>query len=126
MTIMKGIIMSCAIQPPNVHRNQTKRGTARFHQILISESAHLIGKIRNDHVINDKLHYTLNEIEQRWIQTINCCMKLDCILSDQRKFGRKAIQKSLVLKMWQGTLLNESTLPEDWTKENGVLVGIIK
>ncbi|PBK83575.1 hypothetical protein ARMGADRAFT_944806, partial [Armillaria gallica] len=51
---------------------------------------------------------------------------LDCILSDKKKYKKKAIQKSLVLKTWQGTLLQESSLPEDWTRENGVLVGIIK
>ncbi len=55
----------------------------------------------------------------RWLQ-------LDCILSDRKKFKKKATQVSLVLKTWQGTLLEESSLPEDWTRENGVLVGIIK
>ncbi len=53
-------------------------------------------------------------------------MKLDSILSDWKRFKRKAIQKSLVLKTWQGTLMKESSLPEDWTMEDRVLVGIIK
>ncbi len=52
-------------------------------------------------------------------------MQLDCTLSDRKKFQKKAIKISLVLKMWQGMLLQESSLPEDWTRENRVLVGII-
>ncbi len=48
LTIMKGIIMSCGVRPPSSHRSQTKWGTERFHQILISESTHLIWKMRND------------------------------------------------------------------------------
>ncbi|KAK0459132.1 uncharacterized protein EV420DRAFT_1269519, partial [Desarmillaria tabescens] len=76
-------------------------------------SARLVWKIRNDRVINDKPHYTAREIEQRWTHAINRRMKLDSIPSDQKKFKRKAIQKSLVLKTWQGTLLKESSLPED-------------
>ncbi len=44
--------------------------------------------------------------------------------SDQ--FGQHSHKKSLVLKTWQGTLLEEGSLPEDWTTINGVLVGIIK
>ncbi|KAK0189417.1 hypothetical protein F5146DRAFT_883055, partial [Armillaria mellea] len=66
--------------------------------ILISKSAHLIWKMRNDRVVN----------KQRWLHAMNRHMKLDSILSGQKKFKRKAIQKALVLKTWQGTLLKES------------------
>ncbi|PBK59858.1 hypothetical protein ARMSODRAFT_966567 [Armillaria solidipes] len=77
LTITKGIIMSCGI--------------------LISESAHLIWKMRNDRVINDKPHHTAREIEQRWTHALNRRMKLDCILSDRKRFQRKATQKSLLV-----------------------------
>ncbi|KAK0203623.1 hypothetical protein DFS33DRAFT_1374098 [Desarmillaria ectypa] len=100
-TVTKGIIMS-------------------FCRIMISKYAHLIWKMRNDRVINDKPHHTTREID-----AMNRRMKLDSILSDQKKY-KTAIQKSLVLKTWQGMLLKESSLPEDWTKEGGVLVGIVK
>lgn len=109
LMITKGIIMACGIRPPDTCRSQSKRGTERFRQILISESAHLIWKMRNERVINDKPHHTAREIEQRWLHAMNRRMKLDSILSDQRKFRRKAIKKSLVLKTWQGTLLRESS-----------------
>ncbi|KAK0431919.1 hypothetical protein EV421DRAFT_1720077, partial [Armillaria borealis] len=98
----------------------------RISIILISESAHLIWKIRNDRVINERSSHMPREITQRWSHAMNRRMRLDCILSNKKKFKKKAIQVSLVLKTWQGTLLEESTLPEDWTRKNGVLVGIVK
>ncbi|SJL00669.1 uncharacterized protein ARMOST_03982 [Armillaria ostoyae] len=125
LVITKGIIMSCGIQPPDTHKSLTKRGTERFRRLLVSESAHLIWKIRNDRVINERSNYTPREVEQRWLNAMNRRMRLDCTLPDKKKFRKKAIQISLVLKTWQGTLLQESSLPEDWTRENGVLVGII-
>ncbi len=48
LIVTKGLIMSCGIQPPNVHRSQSRKGTERLCQILVSESAHLIWKIWND------------------------------------------------------------------------------
>ncbi|KAK0470844.1 hypothetical protein IW261DRAFT_1553664 [Armillaria novae-zelandiae] len=104
LIITKGLIMSCGIQPPSVHRSHSRKGIERFCRILISESAHLIWKMRNNCVINGKEHYSLHEIEQR----------------------KKAIRKFLVLTMWQGALVNESSLQEDWTKDSGVLVGMVK
>ncbi|KAF8999235.1 hypothetical protein BDZ89DRAFT_1082805, partial [Hymenopellis radicata] len=43
-----GDIMSCGVQPPNMHKRATTRGEERMRRILISESAHLIWKLRNE------------------------------------------------------------------------------
>ncbi|KAK0471826.1 hypothetical protein IW261DRAFT_1344102 [Armillaria novae-zelandiae] len=118
--------MLCGIQPPSVRRSRSRKGIERFRRILISESAHLIWKMRNDHVINNREHYSMREIEQRWLHAMNRHMRLDCLLSDQKKFRKKAIRKFLVLTTWQGALVNESSLQEDWTKDSGVLVGMVK
>ncbi|PBK94269.1 hypothetical protein ARMGADRAFT_1029410 [Armillaria gallica] len=126
LVITKGTIMSCGIQLLNMHRSRNKQATERFHRILISESVHLIWKIRNDRVINERPNYTSRKIEQRWSHVINRWMRLDCILSDKKKFQKKAIRVPLVLKTWRGTLLHESSFPEDWTRENRVLVDIVK
>ncbi|PBK86318.1 hypothetical protein ARMGADRAFT_940913 [Armillaria gallica] len=71
LVITKGTIMSCSIQLPNMHRSRNKQATERFRRTLISESAHLIWKIRNDCIINERPNYTLHEIEQRWSHAIN-------------------------------------------------------
>ncbi|KAK0484421.1 hypothetical protein IW261DRAFT_1313250, partial [Armillaria novae-zelandiae] len=64
------------------------------------------------------------EIEQWWLHAMNHCMRLNCLLSDQKKFRKKAIRKFLVLTMWQGALVNEHLLQEDWMKDSRVLVGM--
>ncbi|KAJ7028660.1 hypothetical protein C8F04DRAFT_882608, partial [Mycena alexandri] len=64
------------------------------------------------------------EIKNRWLKTINKRIAIDCLLSNKAKYGNNSINKSLVLKTWQKTLLNEDRLLEDWTKETGVLVGV--
>lgn len=69
--ITKGTIMSCGIQPINASRSLTQCTTKRFHRILISESAHLIWKIRNDRVINERPNYMRCKIKQHWSHAMN-------------------------------------------------------
>jgi hypothetical protein len=40
------------------------------------------------------------------------------------KFGALAFKKQLVLNTWSGLLLDEDSLLDDWTYEEGVLVAI--
>ncbi|KAF8873963.1 hypothetical protein CPB85DRAFT_1236647 [Mucidula mucida] len=121
LQISKGAIMSCRIQPPETHKTAAARGKERLRRILISESAHLIWKLRNDRVINERPSYTRREIENRWKYVINRRLELDCLLANKEKFGKKAISKSLVLNTWRDTLPDEHE--DDWMKETGVLVG---
>jgi ribonuclease HI len=100
------------------------RATTRLFRILVSESAYLIWCLRNERVIREKGGASDREIKNRWLKTINKRIALDCLLSNKAKYGNKSINKSLVLKTWQKTLLNEDRLLEDWTKETGVLVGV--
>ncbi|KAJ7651550.1 hypothetical protein DFH06DRAFT_1420002, partial [Mycena polygramma] len=64
------------------------------------------------------------EIHNRWLKTINNRLAMDSTLTNSQKWGKKAINKSLVLETWSKTLKNEVNLPKDWTWETGVLVGI--
>ncbi|KAK0491017.1 hypothetical protein IW261DRAFT_1413420 [Armillaria novae-zelandiae] len=45
-------------------------------------------------------------------------------VGNRKKYNKKAIQMSVVLRTWQGVLEDEEFLPEDWTKLAGVLVGM--
>ncbi len=126
LIITKGTIMSCGVQPATAHRSPTKRTTELFRRILLSESAHLIWRLRNERVINKRQPYSENEISQCWLGALNRRLRMDCLLRDKRKYNKKVILKSIVLGTWQNTLENEESLPEDWTKEIRVLVGMVK
>ncbi|KAJ6478471.1 hypothetical protein C8R47DRAFT_984078 [Mycena vitilis] len=103
-----GQIMACAAI------KKKDKGTTRLFRILVSESAHLIWKVRNERVIQSKEPASINEIRNRWLKTINNRLGLDCALTNEHKWGKKALNKSI----------DEGNLPKDWTWETGVLVGI--
>ncbi|KAK0468577.1 hypothetical protein IW261DRAFT_1346029, partial [Armillaria novae-zelandiae] len=71
LIITKGTIISCGMQPAMTHRSATKRTTEQFRRIPISESAHLIWRLRNECMINERQPYSENEISQRWLSTLN-------------------------------------------------------
>ncbi|KAJ7042635.1 hypothetical protein C8F04DRAFT_945833, partial [Mycena alexandri] len=86
----KGQIMVCAT---------TKKkdvGTTRLFRILISESAHLVWRLRNERVIQEKLPASQNEIHNRWLGAMNIRLKLDCTLTNAEKYGKRALKKDLV------------------------------
>jgi hypothetical protein len=61
--------------------------------------------------------YTADGSSQSTIDLVYCAM------TNEAKYGKKAIKKGLVLKTWCRVLKNEEKLPRDWTWETGVLVG---
>ncbi|KAJ6581584.1 ribonuclease H-like protein [Mycena capillaripes] len=101
-----GQVMACAAT------KKGDAGTTHLYRILISESAHLIWRLRCERIHN------------RWLKSINNRLGLDCALTNGAKWGKKAIKKLLVLGTWSKTLKNEDNLPKDWTWEAEVLVGI--
>ncbi|KAJ7024876.1 hypothetical protein C8F04DRAFT_1213005 [Mycena alexandri] len=74
------------------------KGTSRLFRIVVSESAYLIWKLRNE--------------------------RLDCVLTNKLRYGKKALEKKLVEQTWKKVLQNEDRLPKELTRETGVLVGI--
>ncbi|KAF9494448.1 RnaseH-domain-containing protein [Pleurotus eryngii] len=96
--------------------------------IIISEFAHLIWKLRCERCIEyednaDKFHSPL-EIKRRWLGTMNRRLALDCTLTNSHKYGKRAINKHLVITTWSQIIKDERSLPKDWFKQSGVLVGI--
>ncbi|KAJ7683356.1 hypothetical protein B0H17DRAFT_941990, partial [Mycena rosella] len=113
-----GQIMACAA----IKRGDA--GTTRLLRILISESAFLIWRLRCERVIQEKDPASAREIHNRWLRTINNRLGLDRAMTNEGRYGKRAIKKSLVLKTWRKTLKNERNLPKDWIWETEVLVGI--
>ncbi|KAG1837674.1 hypothetical protein C8R48DRAFT_751614 [Suillus tomentosus] len=104
-------------------------GKSRLFTILITESAHMIWKLRCEHVIKfdnaeEKFHSD-KEIHNRWITTINKRLKFDKLLTNTSKYGKSALRENLVLRTWSGVLKGEDNLPDNWIRKEGVLVGIV-
>jgi hypothetical protein len=46
------------------------------------------------------------------------------LLSDRRRYGKKALSVQMVIKTWDEILLDRMSLPDNWTKQARALVGI--
>ncbi|KAJ7937533.1 hypothetical protein B0H13DRAFT_1588477, partial [Mycena leptocephala] len=101
----------------------TDKATSRLYRIVVSESAQLIWRLRNERRIQGKDPASEQEIHMRWKKAINLRLELDCQMTDSC-WARRTITKSIILKTWKGTLANEDTLPTDWIREPQVLVGV--
>ncbi|KAJ7128146.1 hypothetical protein C8R43DRAFT_1090214 [Mycena crocata] len=113
-----GQIMACAA----IKRGDT--GTSRLYRIVVSESAHLIWRIRCERVLQEKPVPSRHELHNRWMRAINSRLQLDCELTNRMKYGKKALAKDLVKDTWCKVLKDETNLPKDWMRETGVLVGV--
>ncbi|XP_006463112.1 hypothetical protein AGABI2DRAFT_51550, partial [Agaricus bisporus var. bisporus H97] len=87
-------------------------GKTRLYHILISECAYLIWNLRCERVIqhgdsSDQWNHTDTQIKNRLSHRLNTRFRLDCILTNSRKFNRKAIRESLVTATWSGILTND-------------------
>jgi len=115
----------------NLMRFQTKNGKPMPHKerlfsILLSTAWYTIWNMRVERRIRTPgKQFEVSEIHNRWLKTINGILQRERILTDKLKFGSLGIDKQVVLNTWSGLLLDEDSLPDDWLKERGVLVGIL-
>ncbi|KAJ7620507.1 hypothetical protein DFH06DRAFT_1144042 [Mycena polygramma] len=102
-----------------------RRGTQRLYRILMSESAYLIWKLRNDRVISRAGEpATEEEIKNKWKFAINQRLQMDKLMANRPQKGKRpAMAPPLVLETWSNTLDNERSLPANWLREPRVLVG---
>ncbi|KAJ7711093.1 hypothetical protein B0H16DRAFT_1667823 [Mycena metata] len=121
-----GGVLGCGLATFRDKKGKVSLGLARLYRILVSESIFVLWKVRNDTVIsrNDEPPPE-NMIHNKWLQAINLRLTFDRILTNHAKYGKQnSIRSSFVLQTWSSTLLNEESLPGDWIKQPGVLVGI--
>ena len=123
-----GQILGCGLANLRDRDNGKLVGCSRLYTIVVSESAYLIWRLRCEWKIEreedqEKLH-TRAEIVGRWLAAINMRLKFDCLMTDRRRYDRKAVDPELVRKTWSGVLHDEQNLPDDWLSEAGVLVGM--
>jgi len=119
-----GLILGC-----NLARFKSVNGVilpqkGRLFAILVSLAWHLIWKLRSGRVIEnpDRVDSQLS-IHNLWLNSVNAALTRDRLLTDKIKYGPLALNKQLVLNTWSGLLMDEDSLPDDWSYE-GVLVGM--
>ncbi|KAJ7352012.1 hypothetical protein DFH08DRAFT_693556, partial [Mycena albidolilacea] len=116
-----GTIISAGLATFKNDEGKAKPGEARLYRILMAESAHLIWKIRCDRVMQKNgAHPTEIEVHNKWVLAMNNRLKLDCQMTDDRKYEKKAVPVKTVLRTWTGVLQDENKLPTNWTGEAGV------
>jgi hypothetical protein len=54
-----------------------------------------------------------------WLRLVNSALRHDRILTDKVKFGPPVLRKQIVLNTWSGLLMDEDSLPDDWTLRGG-------
>ncbi|KAJ7704086.1 hypothetical protein B0H17DRAFT_921713, partial [Mycena rosella] len=97
----------------------------RLFAIIVSVGWNLIWNLRVLRVVsNPDCIITKENIYNHWLRKINEAFQRDRILTYRNKFGPFALKKQLVLNTWSGLLMDEDSLPEDWTCTEGVLVGM--
>ncbi|KAJ7857002.1 hypothetical protein B0H13DRAFT_2575073 [Mycena leptocephala] len=85
-------------------------GTTRLYKILITESAHLIWRIRNEQVIQQTGSAPLTKIRNRWLKIIN--NSIDCAMTDKFKYEKKALKMLLVKRTWKKLLRTNVPWPK--------------
>ncbi|KAJ7654762.1 hypothetical protein B0H17DRAFT_956843, partial [Mycena rosella] len=119
-----GLLLGCALPKFKSPKGHSVPAQNRFFKMIVSTSMHFIWRLRNDRVLGTAKLAAESEIHNLWVSKINSTLKRDKLLTNRTRFGDLAIKKQLVLNTWSGTLLDEDSLPDDWIKSNGVLVGM--
>ena len=120
-----GDILGCGLA--NFQTNgKPNQGKNRLYRILMSETAYLIWKTRNERRIRDSDNVITPDVitAKRWINAINKRLTIDRFLTDRKRFGKKTMNEKLVKATWVNCLKNEESLPANWPSLKGVLVGI--
>ncbi|KAJ7717279.1 hypothetical protein B0H16DRAFT_1338179 [Mycena metata] len=123
-----GRVLACGLVDVQNNAGKSDKGANRLFRILISETAHLIWKLRCTRVIergsDPNRYFSEPEIHNKWLYCINTRLKTDALLTDTRKYDKRALKIRTVQDTWNGVLKDPENLPEIWVRQSGFLVGI--
>ena len=96
-----GILLSCGMPNFKDHRGKPMLGKNRLYTIIMSESMHLIWKLRCEWRIareeDNERALTEPEIKRKWLNAINVRLMLDCLMTDKNRYGKKGLHPNIVL-----------------------------
>ncbi|KAJ7831750.1 hypothetical protein B0H13DRAFT_1654551 [Mycena leptocephala] len=123
-----GSIFACGLAHFKTATGKRDKGADRLFRILISETAHLIWKLRCTRVIergsDPTRYFSEKEIHNRWLSCINQRLRIDLLLTDRHKYGNRASDFKLVLSTWKHVLMDAENLQDTQILQSRVLVGI--
>ena len=124
-----GLLLGLALidgHTPGPNPVTSSPGKRRLLRIALTETAHLIWKLRCAWVVGDGAEPGkrpgTTRVANEWHAAINKRLHLDQQLI-KRKADKKAPSKELVEDTWGDTIANEEELGDMWTWTKGVLVG---
>ncbi|KAI0683429.1 ribonuclease H-like protein [Cytidiella melzeri] len=89
-------------------------GLSRLYRIMMTESAHLIWRLRCERRIDRKGEtHSLTEIDRKWLTAMNMRVTMDSELT-KPKYGKRKLPKHVVLRTWSNILDRDCDLPLDW------------
>lgn len=123
-----GSVLRCSLADFKSGDEERDPGANRLYRILVSESAHLIWRLRCTRVIelgwDEESWPSPFDIAGRWKAMVERRFTLDCAMTNP-KWESDALDRDLVLSTWRGLLVDEASLPDDWlSSPTGGLVGI--
>ncbi|KAJ3828071.1 hypothetical protein F5880DRAFT_1459948, partial [Lentinula raphanica] len=95
-----GTILACGSINLQDSSKKVLPGESRLFRILVSESAHLIWKLRNERVINGTEPPNIDRITKRWRAAIEGRYKIDHVLTSKR-FGKCQLSKQTLRGTWK-------------------------
>ncbi|KAJ7073790.1 hypothetical protein C8F01DRAFT_1042859 [Mycena amicta] len=124
-TVSLGLIVGIGLCHVKDENGKRLKGTEHLLRILVSESAFIIWKLRCERLMScGGLPHSKMEVHNYWVAQMNKRLKLDQLASNASCFGAQATDKRVVLQTWEGVLMDNKHLPNDWVGQSEVLVGI--
>ncbi|KAH9851555.1 RnaseH-domain-containing protein, partial [Lenzites betulinus] len=123
-----GLIMAAPSLQRRAKPKTKTDSAARLARIVVTETAHLLWKLRCERVIGKEdgstRRHSESDVVKRWIKRLNERMSIDRgLVASGRKEKRRGITKEKVLDTWRAVLTDDSEMEEDWIGRKGVLVG---
>ncbi|KAH9848340.1 hypothetical protein C2E23DRAFT_871291 [Lenzites betulinus] len=121
-----GMVLGAPAYQLPAKRPGTPPAGQRLARIVITESAYLIWRLRNQRVIGgpggEPTLPSRAAVKTMWLAVINKRFLMDRLLTAPR-LGKSAVCKRTVLATWDAVVADRADFPDDWTKCAGVLVG---
>ncbi|EJD38775.1 hypothetical protein AURDEDRAFT_71775 [Auricularia subglabra TFB-10046 SS5] len=125
-----GLITGCALVDFRDQQGKSLRGLSRLFRIVVSESAFLIWKLRNERRIqrSDSLNElpTKEEIVGRWRNGMERRFRIDAHWTNTRRFKKKALNPLLLKETWGRVTIGPDggATPQNWWAGPELLVSI--